>query len=117
MTIRAAIREEVRARAQFACEYCSVHETDSGDLLTIDHFQPVGKGGYDSSENLVYCCMRCNQYKGDYWPDSPSAPMLWNPRREDVAVHVVELDDGWLEALTPTGAFSINLQLVHEACQ
>lgn len=56
MTKRDEIRETVRVRAQFACEYCGVRETDSGDLLTIDHFQPVGKGGDDSLENLVYCC-------------------------------------------------------------
>lgn len=49
MTIRDDVREAVRTRAQLACEYCGVRETDSGDLLTIDHFQPVGKGGYDSS--------------------------------------------------------------------
>lgn len=66
MTIPYDVREAVRTRAQFACEYCGVRETDSGDLLTIDHFQPVGKGGDNSLENLVYCCMRCNQYKGDY---------------------------------------------------
>lgn len=109
MTIRDAIREVVRTRAQFACEYCGVRETDSGDLLTIDHFQPVRKGGDDSLGNLVYCCMRCNQYKGDYWPGSPSAPMLWNPRQESAVAHFVELDDGTLEALTPTGAFAISL--------
>jgi hypothetical protein len=109
MTIRDAIREVVRTRAQFACEYCGVHETNSGDLLTIDHFQPVGKGGDDSLENLVYCCVRCNQYKGDYWPDSPAIPTIWNPRRENADAHVVELEDGRLEALTQTGAFSISL--------
>ena len=109
MTKRDDIRETVRVRAQFACEYCGVRETDSGDLLTIDHFQPVGKGGDDSLENLVYCCVRCNQYKGDYWPDTSSASTIWNPRREDRNAHVVELDDGKLEALTPTGAFSISL--------
>lgn len=109
MTKRDEIRDTVRVRAQFACEYCGVRETDSGDLLTIDHFQPVGKGEDDSLENLVYCCMRCNQYKGGYWPDAPSAPTIWNPRQESAVAHVVELDDGKLEALTPTGAFSISL--------
>jgi len=109
MTMRDHIREAVRARAQFACEYCGVHETDSGGLLTIDHFRPVGKGGDDSLKNLIYCCIRCNQYKGDYWPDLPSAPTLWNPRRDNAVAHVIEMEDGRLEALTETGAFSISL--------
>lgn len=60
MTTRDEVREAVRTRAEFHCEYCGVRETDSGDLLTIDHFQPVGKGGDASLDNLVYCCMRCN---------------------------------------------------------
>ena len=102
MTTRVDIRDAVRTRARFACEYCGVHETDSGDLLTIDHFRPVGKGGDDSLENLVYCFIRCNQYKRDYWPEWPSAPMLWNPRQENGATHVVELDDGRMEAVTAT---------------
>ena len=109
MKVRDDIRDQVRTRAQFACEYCGVHETDSGGLLTIDHFRPVGKGGDDSVENLVYCCFRCNQYKRDYWPESPSDPLLWNPRQERAAAHMIELDDGRLEALTERGVFSISL--------
>jgi len=93
MTTRAAIRELVRVRAHLACEYCGVHETDSGDELTIDHFRPSGKGGDDSLENLVYCCNRCNQYKRDYWPPSPSAPSLWNPRQESTTAHMIEFED------------------------
>lgn len=109
MTVRSDIREVVRARARFACEYCGVRESDAGDLLTIDLFQPIGKGGDHSVENLVYCCVRCNQYKGDYWPASSSDPALWSPRRETASVHMVELDDGSLEAQTQVGAFSIAL--------
>lgn len=63
MTISAAIREEVRRRAQQACEFCGVTETDTGGLLTVDHFQPTAKGGTDALGNLFYCCVRCNQYK------------------------------------------------------
>lgn len=107
--MRDDIRDQVRARAQFACEYCGVKESDAGGLLTIDHFQPVGKGGNDDLENLVYCCNRCNQYKRDYWPESPTDPSPWNPRQERAAAHFVEMEDGTLLAATETGAFSINL--------
>jgi len=109
MTQRDDIRDQVRARAQFACEYCGVQETDAGGLLTIDHFHPIGKGGNNDLSNLVYCCVRCNQYKRDYWPESPSDPLPWNPRQERASTHFVELDDGRLEALTGKGAFSISL--------
>ncbi|HZP82505.1 MAG TPA: hypothetical protein VFB21_12765 [Chthonomonadaceae bacterium] len=39
MTITALLREQVRQRANFACEYCGVTETDTASLLTIDHYR------------------------------------------------------------------------------
>ena len=50
--------ERVRLRANFACEYCGVTETDTGGLLTVDHYQPRAHGGSDDLGNLVYCCHR-----------------------------------------------------------
>jgi hypothetical protein len=107
MTVTAAIRKQVRQRANFACEFCGVTETDTGSELTVDHFQPKAKGGDDSLENLLYCCARCNQYKLDYWPMHPDDPSLWNPRREPASQHFLELDDGTLYPLTATGAFTL----------
>ena len=107
MTIKAAVREQVRQRANFACEFCGISETDTGGQLTIDHFQPKKKGGGDSLDNLLYCCIRCNQYKLDYWPAHPDDPSLWNPRREPPSQHFLELDDGTLYPLTETGAFTL----------
>lgn len=66
MTISSTLRDEVRRRARFTCEYCGTSETDAGAELTIDHFRPLSKGGADAFENLVYCCSRCNEYKQDY---------------------------------------------------
>ena len=109
MTVTAEIREQVRQRANFACEFCGVTETDVGGELTVDHFQPTAKGGNDSPENLFYCCARCNQYKGDYWPTHPGDLSLWNPRREPAAQHFIELDNGTLDDLTATGAFTLDV--------
>lgn len=107
MTLRAADRELVRQRAGFSCEFCGVHETDAGGELTVDHFQPRSRGGGDDLENLLYCCIRCNQHKYDYWPTGPDKPLLWNPRREEADEHFLLLDDATLSPLTPTGAFSL----------
>ena len=62
MSISTEIREFVRQRANFACEFCGVSEIDAGGQLTIDHFQPGSKGGGDEIENLIYSCSRCNLY-------------------------------------------------------
>jgi hypothetical protein len=107
MTISAAAWDYVRQRAEFACEYCGVTETDTGGQLTVDHFQPRACGGTEAPENLLYCCHRCNLYKADYWPTPPSDVGLWNPRREPMETHLLRLADGTLHPITATGRFTL----------
>jgi len=107
MNLDADAREKVRQRANFSCEYCAIREIDTGSLLTIDHFCPSSKGGTDDLDNLIYSCVRCNQYKLDYWPTSADQPTLWNPRQEPSVSHFRELDDGTLYPLTPTGLVTL----------
>lgn len=107
MTLSPQIRQAVRQRANFLCEFCGVAESDHAGLLTIDHFQPRSKGGTDELNNLIYCCMRCNQYKLDYWPKTPDQLMIWNPRSQTQESHFQYLENGHLYPLTPTAAFTI----------
>jgi HNH endonuclease len=107
MSLAASIREQVRQRAQCACEFCGTTEIDTGGMLTIDHFQPRTKAGSDELENLIYACITCNQYKQDYWPRTETALILWNPRQESASQHFVEQEDGELTALTAIGMFTI----------
>ena len=107
MNLDADVRDQVRQRASFCCEYCGIREIDTGGLLTIDHFRPTSKGGTDNLDNLIYSCVRCNQYKLDYWPVDTDGPMLWNPRQEPSDRHFRELDDGTLYPLTPTGVLTL----------
>jgi hypothetical protein len=107
MTIPARVRAFVRSRANFACEYCGVTETDVGATLTIDHYHPQAEGGSDDSDNLLYCCPFCNQCKGDYWPSNSLEPSLWNPRQELCEQHFLPMPDGTLHPLTSTGRFTL----------
>jgi hypothetical protein len=107
MTISGELTEQVRQRAGFACEYCGVSETDTGGLMTVDHFQPRARGGSDDLGNLLNCCFRCNLYKADYWPSEPNDPVLWNPRHVPISSHVLTLADGTLYPLSATGAFTV----------
>ncbi len=107
MTVTGETKELVRQRANSSCEFCGVTEIDAGGALTIDHYQPKAKGGADTPDNLLYCCARCNQYKADYWPAHPEDPLLWHPRLEPAAIHFFDLDDGMLQPLTATGAFTL----------
>jgi len=107
MTPQPELGELVRQRANCACEYCGTSEVDSGGLLTVDHFRPRTRGGNDDLENLLYCCYRCNLYKGDYWPEQPGDIALWNPRIEPMQAHLLLLADGNLYPVTPTGEVTL----------
>jgi hypothetical protein len=63
----------VRVRFGFRCGYCGTSEQQSGEELTVDHFQPLSARGDDSLTNLVYACFRCNLFKSDFWPDSETS--------------------------------------------
>lgn len=103
-------REAVRRRYGERCGYCSVHESEAGNELEIDHFQPRSADGPDDLDNLVYCCPACNRLKGDYWPaidPFTASQRLLHPLRDDLRQHVREESDSRLIALTATGAFHI----------
>ncbi|MEY4499757.1 MAG: hypothetical protein RL101_86 [Actinomycetota bacterium] len=52
-------RRGVLRRDNHRCAYCSKSAN------TVDHVQPKSRGGADSWENLVACCLKCNNKKGD----------------------------------------------------
>ena len=57
-TIGRRQKDEVLARGE--CCYCGAREN-----LSVDHAQPVSKGGTRWMGNLRCCCWRCNIVKGD----------------------------------------------------
>lgn len=105
--------EEVRQRAQFRCGYCGVSETDTGGLLTVDHFRPSSASGDDSDDNLVYACFRCNLYKLSFWPtdsDREQGFRVLHPYRDDLSLHLHEDPlTNTMSGITTTGSFHITL--------
>lgn len=53
------VRAKVMARDGFKCVECSTRQR-----LTIDHIEPVSKGGTDEESNLRTLCTWCNSKKG-----------------------------------------------------
>jgi len=103
-------REELRRRYRRRCGYCTVREEDYGGQLNTDHYRPSSRGGADEIDNLVYCCTRCNRYKGDFWPtteDLAAGHRILHPQRDDLTPHLREEADGRLSGLTVTGQFHI----------
>ena len=54
-----ATRRGVLRRDNHECAYCGKA------AATVDHVIPRSRGGDDSWENMVACCLRCNNTKGD----------------------------------------------------
>jgi 5-methylcytosine-specific restriction endonuclease McrA len=75
-------RRGVLRRDNHRCAYCGKAAS------TIDHVQPRSRGGADSWENLVACCLRCNNVKGDRTPSE----MGWDLR----ATPGIPRDTAWL---------------------
>lgn len=70
-------RRGVLRRDAHRCGYCG------GTASTIDHVVPRSRGGADSWENLVACCLECNNLKGDRTPRE----MGWSLRATPKAPH------------------------------
>jgi 5-methylcytosine-specific restriction endonuclease McrA len=55
-------RENVYVRDKGRCQYCGVPVAKSS--FTYDHVIPRSQGGKTRWENVVVCCLPCNQKKG-----------------------------------------------------
>lgn len=67
-------RRGVLRRDAHRCGYCGKAAT------TIDHIVPRSRGGMDSWENLVACCLRCNNLKSDRTPSEMRWELRITPR-------------------------------------
>jgi hypothetical protein len=106
-----ARRAAVRSAYDGRCGYCTVHESEAGAELEIDHFQPRSAHGSNDLDNLVYCCTACNRLKGDFWPATDpltATRRLLHPKRDDLTEHLHEELSGLIVALTATGAFHLD---------
>jgi 5-methylcytosine-specific restriction endonuclease McrA len=70
-------RENVYARDKGKCQYCGTrvgrHEA------TYDHVTPKAQGGNTNWENIVICCVPCNQDKGNRTPSQAKMRLLSTP--------------------------------------
>ena len=56
-------RLSVFERDNYLCKYCGKQLTRF--TATLDHIQPVSKGGDNSIDNLVTACLHCNSIRGN----------------------------------------------------
>ena len=106
------LRAEVASRAGYRCEYCLIHEDDTGFPHQVDHILSRKHDGASSLENLAYCCVLCNRYKGSdvasIDPVTGESVSLFHPRRDRWADHF-RMDSEVIEPLTESGRATVRL--------
>jgi len=75
---RALSRKNILIRDRNTCQYCE-RVLPSGEL-TLDHVNPRSRGGESNWENLVACCHRCNNRKGNRLPEEAGMRLVRFPR-------------------------------------
>src|SRR4051812_56711 len=75
---RALSRKNILMRDRYTCQYCH-HTLPSGEL-TLDHVVPRSRAGESAWENLVACCHRCNNRKGNRTPDEAGVKLARLPK-------------------------------------
>ncbi|MGV8970557.1 MAG: HNH endonuclease [Microbacteriaceae bacterium] len=92
-------RRGVLRRDASRCGYCAAPAS------TIDHVIPRSRGGKDTWENLVACCLKCNNLKGDRTPAEMHWRLLLTPRPPHGSTWLVRgvesAEPVWAEFLAP----------------
>ncbi|GJQ64121.1 MAG: HNH endonuclease [Melioribacteraceae bacterium] len=88
-------RKNVIKRDGYRCGYCGKRNAE----LTIDHILPKSRGGKDTWDNLVTCCIKCNNKKGNQTPNEAEMPLLVKPYTPDhimlIKTELGKLDEQW----------------------
>jgi 5-methylcytosine-specific restriction endonuclease McrA len=75
---RSLSRKNIMLRDRYSCQYCG--STLPAGELTMDHVVPRSRGGGSSWENLVACCIPCNNLKGNRTPGEAGMRLARPPR-------------------------------------
>ncbi|MCG3182011.1 MAG: hypothetical protein ICCCNLDF_00052 [Planctomycetes bacterium] len=96
-------RRGVFERDNGQCQYCGifVHKR----AMTIDHVQPLSRGGGTSWLNCVLACGRCNNQKADRTPHEAGLALRrqpFQPTRDELILGGVALQESWKAFLKET---------------
>jgi hypothetical protein len=106
------LREEVRRRANFRCEYCLFPNAFAELRFQVDHIVARQHGGETVLDNLAFCCPHCNKFKGPNLsaidPATGQTVRVFNPRSDEWAKHF-EWSGARIIGLTLIGRATENL--------
>ena len=106
------LRSQIELIDRKRCCYCLTTEANSGMPMTIDHIQPISKGGLNIFENLCLACRTCNEYKSGTTeainPLTDQLVPLFNPRQQQWQNHFQWSNDAsHIEGLTGIGRATV----------
>ncbi len=108
----ADLRELVRERAGYRCEYCRLRQEHSPFVLQVEHIVPRKHGGDDDPSNLALACDRCNLHKGSNLsgidPETKQVVSLFHPRSQSWHEHFT-LQDLYIVGLTSCGRATVRV--------
>ena len=100
------LRNKIKDRAGYICEYCLIHEEDAFFGCEVDHIISQKHGGSSEIDNLAYTCPFCNRNKGSDIGSISSKTdnfcRFFNPRKDLWAKHF-QLIDEQIQSLTEIG--------------
>jgi len=70
-------KQRLFARDRHVCGYCGQQFAEAE--LTVEHIQPVSRGGRHEWTNVVTACRSCNTRKGNRRPEEVHMPLLYVP--------------------------------------
>jgi 5-methylcytosine-specific restriction endonuclease McrA len=108
MPISDSIKQAVRERANYLCEYCHSQERLSANRFTFDHIIPRSLGGSDDISNLALACRRCNERRYNFVagidPETQGIVPIYNPRQQQWEEHLIWTENGAvLQGITAIG--------------
>jgi 5-methylcytosine-specific restriction endonuclease McrA len=82
-------RRNVLLRDKHVCQYCG--KEFSSSELTMDHIVPRSAGGLTAWDNVVACCKRCNNRKGNRSLKDSGLKLIKKPGMPDriIYLHIV----------------------------
>lgn len=113
-------RLQVRHRAGGCCEYCLSQEFFSSTPFSIEHINPVSKGGDNRLDNLALACQGCNgfKYNKTHHFDAVSQQLvpLYHPRKDLWEHHFTwNVDFTRIIGITPVGRTTIDCLKLNRA--
>jgi len=111
--MREAVRQRVRTRAGFRCEYCGLREEDLPWItFHVEHIIAKKHGGGDDDSNLALACDQCNLHKGPNLagidPVTREVTNLFHPRFDTWNDHFA-FHDGMMLGTTPKGRATVEV--------